>query len=168
MLEFCWNSYQNSSATICCFKWKTKISLCYWLWQKYLQIIVSFFITTGYEDIAKIGTTFPEENIDKIFEYEHYILMKKHLLMYKYVLQDIEEGLKIILMDHDWHKPCFREIDNIFYLEFPWKRDWIQWPLEGVALYIDRGRIVCSKQAPVERDYFLHNCHPNYCIMFSD
>ena len=61
-----------------------------------MQISVSFFITTGYEEIA-------EEIIDKIFEYEHYILMKEHLPMYKYVLNDIEEGLKIILTDHNWH-----------------------------------------------------------------
>ena len=48
--------------------------------------------------------TFPEEIIDKIFEYERYILMKEHLPMYKYVLQDIEEDLKIILTNRDWHK----------------------------------------------------------------
>ena len=72
--------------------------------QKYLQISVSFFITRGYENIAKIGMTFPEEIIDKIFEYKHYILMKEHLPMYKYVLQNIEQDLKIILMDCDWHK----------------------------------------------------------------
>ena len=35
--------------------------------QKYLQII-----STGYKDIAKIGMIFPEEIIDKIFEYEHF------------------------------------------------------------------------------------------------
>ena len=64
--------------------------------QKYLQNI-----TIGYEDIAKIGMTFPEEIIDKIFEYEHYILMKEILPMYKYVVEDIEEGLKIILTDYD-------------------------------------------------------------------
>ena len=64
--------------------------------QKYFQNI-----TTGYEDIAKIGITFPKEIIDKIFEYERYILMKEHLPLYKYVLKDIEEGLKIVLTDHD-------------------------------------------------------------------
>ena len=46
---------------------------------------------------------FPEEIIDKIFEYEHNVLMKEHLPMCKYVLKDIEEGLKIILTDHDCH-----------------------------------------------------------------
>ena len=81
--------------------------------QKYLQII-----TTGYEDITKIGMTFPEEIIDKIFEYERYILMNKHLPMYKYALTDIEEGLKIMLMDHDWHKQYYREIDDVFFYSF--------------------------------------------------
>ena len=86
-----------------------------------MQISVSIFITTGYEDIAKIGMTFPEEIIDKIFEYERYILMTEHLTIYKYVLQDIEEDLKIVLTDRDWHEPCYREIDNVFHLQFPWK-----------------------------------------------
>ena len=67
--------------------------------QKYLQII-----TADYEDIAKIGMIVPEEIIDKIFEYELYILMKELLPMYKYVLKDIEEGHKIILTDYDWYK----------------------------------------------------------------
>ena len=75
-----------------------------------MQISVSFFITTGYEDITKIGMTFPEEIIDKIFKYEHYILIKEHLPMYKYVLKDIEESLKT---DYDWHKQYYREIDNV-------------------------------------------------------
>ena len=88
-----------------------------------MQIIVSFFITTGYEDIAKITMTFPEEIIDKIFEYEHYILMKEHLPMYKYVLKDIEEGLKIILTDCNWHKRYNREIDNVYHLKFIWKQN---------------------------------------------
>ena len=94
-----------------------------WLWYKYLQISVSFFITTGYEDITKIGLTFSEEIIDKIFDYDDYILMTEHLPMYQYVLQDIEERLKIISTDCDWHEPCYREIDNVFHLHFPWKLD---------------------------------------------
>ena len=61
-------------------------------------------ITTGYEDIAKIGMTFSEEIIDKTFEYERYIHMKEHLPMYKYILQDIEEGHKINLTDYDWYE----------------------------------------------------------------
>ena len=107
-----------------------------------MQISVSFFITTGYEDITKIGMTFPEEIIDKIFKYEHYILMKEHLTMYKYVLKDIEESLKLILTDCDWYKQYYSEIDDEFHLQFPWKRDWIQQPLEEAALYIGRGQIV--------------------------
>ena len=47
--------------------------------------------------------TFPEEIMDKIFEYEHYIVMTEYLPMFKYVLKDIEEGHKIILTDLDWH-----------------------------------------------------------------
>ena len=118
-----------------------------------MQISVSFFITTGYEDIAKIGMTFPEEIIDKIFENEHYILMKEHLPIFKNVLNDTEQGLKIILTDPDWHKQYYHiEIDDVYYLQFPWKRDWIQQPLEGAALYIGRGRIVCSKQV-TEMEY---------------
>ena len=38
----------------------------------------SIFITTGYEDIAVVGMTIPGEIIDKIFQYERYILMKEH------------------------------------------------------------------------------------------
>ena len=78
-----------------------------------MQISVSFFITTGYEDIAKIGMIFPEEIIDKIFEYEHYILIKEHFPMYTYVLKDIEQVHKIILMDYDWYKRYYKEVDNV-------------------------------------------------------
>ena len=67
--------------------------------QKCLQISVSFFSTTCYENIAKIGITSPVEIIDKIFEYERYILIKEHLPMYKYALKDIEQGLEIILTE---------------------------------------------------------------------
>ena len=113
-----------------------------------MQISVSIFNTTDYEDFATAGMKFPEEIIDKIFQYEHYILMKEHSEMYKYVLQDIEEGLKIILTNHDWHKPYCREIDDDYYLKFIWKRSWIQQTSEGVNAYIVRGQIVCSKQVP--------------------
>ena len=130
--------------------------------QKYLQISDSFFITTGYEDIAKIGMTFPEQIIDKIFKYEHCILMKEHLPMYKYVLKDIGEGLKIILTDCDWHKQYYSEIDDVCYLQFPWKSDWIQQPLEGTTLYIGRGQIVCSKRVTEIEDNFNNLCHPYY------
>ena len=77
--------------------------------QKYLKII-----TTGYEDIAKISMTFPEEIIDKIFEYERYILMKEHLLMYKYVVKDVEEGHKIVLTDYDWYKQYYVKLTMFF------------------------------------------------------
>ena len=98
--------------------------------------------------------TFPEEIIEKVFEYEHYILMKEHLPRYKYVLKEIEEGHKIILTDHDWHEQHYREIENVHFLQFLWKRDWVQQSLEGAALYICRGRIVCSKQVQEIEDDF--------------
>ena len=100
-----------------------------------MQISISFFITTGYEDIAKIGMTFPEEIIDKMFEYERYIPMKEHLPMYKYVLKDIEERHKIILTDYDWYKRYYSETDDVFYLQCPWKCACTSQPLEGAALY---------------------------------
>ena len=105
--------------------------------------------------------TFPEEIIDKIFEYERHILMTEHLPRYKYVLKDIKEGLKIILTDPDWHKKYYREIDDVFHYQFPWKvSDWVQQPLEGAALYIGRERIVCSKRVP--RGFEPEFCHPYY------
>ena len=104
--------------------------------------------------------TFPDKIIDKIFEYEQY--MKEHLPMYKYVLKDIEEGLKIIILDHDWHKRYYSEIDDVFFLQFPWKHVWTQQPLEGAALHIDRGRTVCRKRAPEIKDNRLIFCHPYY------
>ena len=82
--------------------------------------------------------------------------------MYKYLLKDIEESLKIILTDHDWHKQYYREIDNVFFLQFPWKRDWTQQPLEGAAFYIGRGQIVCSNQVPEIDDNFYNLRHPYY------
>ena len=111
--------------------------------------------------------TIPEKIIDKIFECERYILMKEHSVMYKYGLQDIEEGLKVILTDHDWHKQYYREIDNVSHLKFTWKRYQIQQPLEGAALYIGRGQIVCSKQVQRERDNFLQN-RPYYQTRFNN
>ena len=69
---------------------------------------------TGCEDVANIGMIFPEEIIDEILEYERFLLMKDHFPKFKYVLKDIEEGLKIILIDRDWHKRYYCEIDNVF------------------------------------------------------
>ena len=106
--------------------------------------------------------TFPEEIIDKIFEYERHILMTEHLPRYKYVLKDIKEGLKIILTDPDWHKKYYREIDDVFHYQFPWKAlDWEHQPLEGAALYIGRGRIICSKRVPSQINSFI-SYHPYY------
>ena len=87
----------------------------------------------------------------EILEYEHFLLMKEHLLILKYVLKDIEDGVKIILTDHDWHKLYCCEIGDIFWLNFILKRNWIQQPLEGAALYIGREQIVYSKQVPAIR-----------------
>ena len=123
---------------------------------------------TGCEDVAKIGMTFPEEIIEKIFEYERFLLMKEHLPMFKYVLKDIEEGLKIILTDRDWFKRRVRYIDDVFWLQFPWKRDWSQQPLEGAALYCGEKRIVCSKQVPAKDMSWNGMRHPYYRTKFSD
>ena len=65
---------------------------------------VSSFITSAFEDTNVVSMNIPEEIIHAIFEYEHYNLMSEHLTIYKYVLQDIEEGIKVILTDHHWHK----------------------------------------------------------------
>ena len=87
---------------------------------------------------------------------------------YKYVLEDIKEGIKITLTDRDWHKPYYREINNVHYSQFPWKRDWIHQPLEGVALYLGRGRSVCSKRLTEIEDNFYNLCHPYYQTKFSN
>ena len=105
--------------------------------------------------------------IDKIFEYERYILKKEHLPMYKDVLKDIEQGHKIILTDRDWHKRYYREIDDEFHLQFPWKRPWKSPSLEGAALYIGRRKIICSKQVPEVEETLLNFCHPYYRTRFS-
>ena len=106
--------------------------------------------------------TFPEEIIDKIFEYERHILMTEHLPRFQYVLKDIKEGLKIILTDPDWHKKYYREINDVFHLQFPWKCGQTLQPLEGAALYIGRGQIICSKQVPEIEDNILNFCYPCY------
>ena len=84
------------------------------------------------------------------------------------VLKDIEEGYKIILTDNDWYKRYYREIDDIFHLQFPWKCGQTLQPLEGAALYIGRGQIICSKQVPEIEENFLNFCHPYYQIKFSN
>ena len=111
---------------------------------------------------------FPEEIIDAIFEYERYILMNEHFTMHKYVLQDIEESVKVLLTNHHWHKRCYREINDDDFQRFTWKQSWTQQSLEGAATYMEKGKIVCSNQVPGEIDYFSYNCHPNYQTSFND
>ena len=84
----------------------------------------------------------PEEIIDAIFEYERYILMKEHFEMFKYVLQDIGECVKVILNDHHWHKQYSRPIDDDYHLKFIYKQGWTQQSLEGAATCISRGQII--------------------------
>ena len=62
-----------------------------------------------------------EEIIDAIFEYGCYILMKEHFTMCKYILQDIEEGVKVILTNHHWYKQYCRPIDDDCFQMFAWK-----------------------------------------------
>ena len=85
--------------------------------------------------------------------------------MCKYVLKDIEEGQKIILTNPDWYKQYYDEIDNVFHLQFPWKCAWTSQPLEGAALYIGRGQIICSK---LIEENLLKFCHQYYQTKFSD
>ena len=92
--------------------------------------------------------------------------MKEHLLMYKYVLKDIEQGHKIVLTYRHRHKRYYSEIDNVFHLQFLWKRPWKKPSLEGAALYIGRGKIICSKQVPEVEDSLLNFCHPYYRTRF--
>ena len=50
--------------------------------------------------------------------------------------------------------------DHTYYKKFPWKQTLIQQPLEGAAVYIGKGKIVCSKRVPGRfMDEF---CHPYY------
>ena len=86
--------------------------------------------------------TFPEEIINKIFEYERYILMKEHFEMYKYILQDVEEGVKVILNDCHWHKRYCIKIDHDYFQWFTWKQGWTQQSLEVAATYIGKEKIV--------------------------
>ena len=88
--------------------------------------------------------------------------------MYKYARQDIEEGVKIILTDHNWYRRFYREIDDNYHLRFTRKQTLIEQPLEGAVIYIGRGQIVCSNQIPKVRDCFLHNHHPYYRTKFND
>ena len=93
--------------------------------------------------------------------------MTEHLPRYKYFLKDIVQGHKIILMDHDWYKRYNRKIDDVFHYQFPWKRKWKTPSLEGAALYIGRGRIICSKRVPSQINSFI-SYHPYYSTKFGD
>ena len=102
--------------------------------------------------------TFPEEIVDKIFEYERNILMTEHLPMFQN-FKDIKEGLKIILTYPVWHKQYVKEINDVYHLHFPWKRD--DWVLQP-ALYIGDGQILCSKKVPAVENPFNVSHHPYY------
>ena len=71
-------------ATLCCFEWRTKHFLLVLEWIISNQCFNLYY--HRFEDIAVVGMTIPEEIIDKIFQYERYIFMKEHSIMYKYVL----------------------------------------------------------------------------------
>ena len=77
------------------------------------------------------------------------ILKYEHISLFDFVLQDIEEGHNIILINCYLHKKNTMQNDNTYYNKFPWKQTLIQQPLEGAATYIGKGRIVYSKRVPV-------------------
>ena len=52
-----------------------------------------------------------------------------------------------------------RDCDT-YYKKFPWKQTLIEQPLEGAAVYISKGQIVCSKRVP--RGFEPEFCHPYY------
>ena len=72
------------------------------------------------------------------------MLMKAHPFIHKYVLQDIEEDLKVILTDRDWHKRYYREIDDVYYLKFIWKQNWIH-QLQGNKTFSTCGLVIQNK-----------------------
>ena len=49
---------------------------------------------------------------------------------------------------------------DTYYKKFPWKQTLIEQPLEGAAVYIGKGQIVCSKRVP--RGFEPEFCHPYY------
>ena len=110
----------------------------------------------------------PEEIIDAMSEYERYILMNEHFPMYKYVLQDIKDGMKGILTDHYWNKQYCIEIDDDYFQKFTWKHGWIKQPLEGALTYIGKKKMICSKQILGVINYFPYNCQQYYQTKFND
>ena len=91
---------------------------------------------------------------------ERSILMDEHLTLFKYILQDIEKGNKVILRDCCWYKRYIIRNDDTYYEKFPWKQTLIEQPLEGTATYIGKGQIVCSKR--VLGRFEPQFCHPYY------
>ena len=86
--------------------------------------------------------------------------MWEHYPKFKHVIKDIQEGLKIILVDRDWTKQYYCEAGDVFWKKFVWKRNFYDEPLEGAALYIGRQKIVCSNQVPGRFDGLFN--HPYY------
>ena len=93
-------------------------------------------------------------------EDERSILMYEHLTFFQYVLHDIEAGYKVILRDRCWFKRYIMRDGDTYYKKFPWKQTLIEQPLEGAAVYIGKGEIVCSKRVP--RGFEPEFCHPYY------
>ena len=124
-----------------------------------------FVHVAGCESVIKIPI-FPQEIIQKILEYEHYLLMKDHFPKFKYVLKDIKEGVKIILMCSDICDTL--NFNDFFLFNFLWKRNWIIQPLEGAALYIRRKRIVCSQRVPGIKIPWYRERHPYYQTVFDE
>ena len=74
--------------------------------------------------------------------------MYDHLTFFQYVLQNIEKGYKVILRDCCWYKRYIMRDGDTFYNKFPWQQTLIEQLLEGAAVYIGKGQIVCSKRVP--------------------
>ena len=60
-------------------------------------------------------------------------------------LQDIKDGYKVILRYCYWYKRYIMRNGKTYFKKFPWKQTLIEQPLEGAAVYIGKGQIVCSK-----------------------
>ena len=69
-----------------------------------IYVVFLVFNTSDGEVINIHGENESEEIVDKISQNEHSILMNEHLTLFQYVLQDIEEGTKVILTDRYWQK----------------------------------------------------------------
>ena len=91
---------------------------------------------------------------------EQSILMNQHLARFQFVLQDIRQGFRVILRDRFWFKRYIMRKGDTYYKKFPWKQTLIEQPLEGAAVYIGKGQIVCSKRVPGRFEPKF--CHPYY------